>query len=251
MELYLYLDILRRRWPIVVAAPLLVALISLTAALAQPPRYGATARLLVTRPGATAVDAEDTLAYDLPAIVGGQPFAVDVAAELARRGRPLDQTLVEQSLHAENQRHVVFLSATTADPSDAVAIVQAAVDLVRINGLRYWGDPSATPERPGINVAVLDLPAEAAPLNGPRAIALEVALRGLLGLVIGVGAAFVLHYLDDGRSTTDDRQGDEVTSDTSRVMSDTAPDTRHPALDTHHATTQSLPDTQHATRNTR
>src|SRR5262249_53416770 len=98
MELYLYLDILRRRWPVVVATPLLVALISLGAALAQPPRYGATARLLVTRPLSAAVDAEDTLAYDLPAIVGGKPFAADVTAELARRGRALDQALVEQTL---------------------------------------------------------------------------------------------------------------------------------------------------------
>jgi capsular polysaccharide biosynthesis protein len=205
MELYLYLDILRRRWPIVAAAPLLVALISLVAALAQPPRYGATTRLLVTRPGAATVDAEDTLAYDLPAIIGGRPFAADVAAELARRGRPLDLALVEQALHAENQKHVVSLSATTADPAGAVAIVQAAVDMVRANGLRYWGDLSATPDRPGVNVAVLDLPTEAALLNGPRAIALEVALRALLGLIAGVGAAFALHYLGEGR-TTDNRR---------------------------------------------
>jgi capsular polysaccharide biosynthesis protein len=212
MELYHYLDIVRQRWPIVAAGPLLVALISLVAALAQPPRYGATARLLVTRPGATTVDAEDTLAYDLPAIVGGRPFAADVVAELARRGRPLDQALVEQALHAENQKHIVYLSATAADPADAVAIVQAAVDLVRANGLRYWGDLNATPERPGISVAVLDLPAEAALLNGPRSIAFEVALRALLGLIAGVGAAFALHYLGEGRSahgrrlTTDDRR---------------------------------------------
>jgi Chain length determinant protein len=205
MELYRYLEILRRRWPIVAAAPLLVALISLVAALAQPPRYGATARLLVTRPGATTVDAEDTLAYDLPAIVGGHPFAADVVAELARRGQPLDQALVEQALHAENQKHVVYLSATAADPADAVAIVQAAVDLVRANGLRYWGDLNATPERPGISVAVLDLPAEAMLLNGSRAIASEVALRALLGLIAGMGAAFTHYYLGEGRSADDRR----------------------------------------------
>src|SRR5262245_13860458 len=206
MELYLYLDILRRRWPIVAALPLLVALISLVAALAQPPRYGATARLLVTRPGATTVDAEDTLAYDLPAIVGGQPFAADVVAELAHRGRPLDQALVAQALHAENQKHVVYLSASTANPADAVAIAQVAVDLVQSNGLKYWGDPNATLEHPGILVAVLDQPAEAALLNGPRAIALEVALRAFLGLIVGVGAAFTLHYLGDHRPPTTDHR---------------------------------------------
>jgi capsular polysaccharide biosynthesis protein len=197
VEFYYYLNILRRRWPLVAAVPLLAALVSLAAALLQPPRFGVTARLLVTRPDIT-VDGEDTLAYDLPAIVGSKPFAADVAAELARRGRPLDEALVERALHAENQRHVVFLSATAGDPADAAAIAQAAVALVQANGLRYWGDTRATPERPGINIAVLDLPATATRLNGPRAIAMDVGLRALLGLMVGVAAAFALHYLAVG-----------------------------------------------------
>jgi capsular polysaccharide biosynthesis protein len=205
MELYLYLDILRRRWPIVAAVPLLVALLSVAVAATQPPRYGVTARLLVTLPLIGNIDAEDTLAYDLPAIAGGKPFAQDVAAELARRGRPLDTALVEQALHAENQRHVVYLSASTADPADAVAIVQAAVDLIKTNGRRYWGDSNATPEHPSAAVAVLDLPDAAALLNGPRAIALNVALRALLGLIAGIAAAFALHYLGDRRPMNDER----------------------------------------------
>src|SRR5689334_285102 len=204
MELYLYLDILRRRWPVVAIAPLLVLLVSLAAALLQSPRYAVTARLLVTRPDSPNVDVEDTLAYDLPAIVGGKPFADDVAGELARRGRPLDRALVERALHAENQKHVVYLSATTDDPPDATAIAQTAVDLIKTNGLRYWGDARANPEHPGVNVAVLDLPKAAARINRPQAIALEVGLRTLLGLIAGVGAAFALHYLDEGRTTKDE-----------------------------------------------
>jgi capsular polysaccharide biosynthesis protein len=198
MELYHYLNILRRRWPLLVVLPLLVALISLVATATQPPRFGATARLLVTRP-ANVVDAEDTLAYDLPAIVGGAPFATDVTAELARRGRPVERAIVEQALHAENQRHVVFLSATASNPEDAMAIVRAAVELIQANGLRYWGDTHATAAQPGMNVAVLELPTTAALLNGPAAIALEVALRALLGLLAGAMAAFALHYLAVGR----------------------------------------------------
>jgi capsular polysaccharide biosynthesis protein len=204
MEVYLYLDILRRRWLIVAAVPLLVALVSLAVAIAQPPRYRATAQLLVTRPLIGNFDAEDTLAYDLPAIVGGKPFAQVVVAELARRGRSLDAALVGPALHAENQRHVVLLSASTADPADAVAIVQVAVDLIKTNGRRYWGDTSATPERPGADIAVLDLPAMAAQINGLQAIAMEVALRAMLGLLAGIGVAFALYYLDIRRSTTDE-----------------------------------------------
>jgi hypothetical protein len=206
MELRLYLDILRRRWPLIVAMPLLIALVSLAVAVTQPPRYGLTARLLVTRPSTGNVDVEDTLAYDLPAIVGGKPFAEDVAQELTSRGHPLDEALIEQALHAENQKHVVYLSAIADAPDAAVAIADAAVVLIKTNGLRYWGDPNATPEHPGANIAVLDLPAGAALLNGPRAIAQEVALRALLGLLAGMGAVFALYYLDEGRTTDDQRR---------------------------------------------
>jgi capsular polysaccharide biosynthesis protein len=205
MELRLYLDILRRRWPLVIGVALLVALLSLGFAMMQPARYGATARMLVTRPTVATIDVEDTLAYDLPAIVGGEPFAQEVAQELARRGHALDPSLVERSLHSENQKHVVSVSATTSNPADAVAIVGAAVALIKTNGLRYWGDPDATPARPGVDITVLSLPAQAVLLNGPRAIAQEVGLRALLGLAAGAGAAFALHYLGEGRRAEDGR----------------------------------------------
>jgi hypothetical protein len=203
MELRLYLAILRRRWWLVVAVPMLVALISALAASAAPPRYQAAARLLVTRGAAPAGSAagltdqgEDKTAQDLPAIVAGAPFAHDLAQELARRGRPLDEASVAGALQAGSQDHVVVISAVAARPEDAVLIAQSAVALIQANGLRYWGDPLATPSQPGLNLAVLSPPEQAALLNGPRAIAQEAALRALLGLVAGVGAAFALHYLE-------------------------------------------------------
>ena len=203
MELRLYLSILRRRWPLVVAVPLLVALASAVVALARPARYGTSTRLLVTRgaaaPGSTAglTDLrEDKTAQDLPAIVSGATFRGELAAELTRRGQPPDAALVG-AIQAGNQDHVVTIAFQGAKPEIAAALAQATIDLVRRNGLRYWGDPSATPERPGLDVAVLDPPGTPARLNGPRAIVLEVALRALLGLIAAIGAAFVLHYLSE------------------------------------------------------
>ena len=207
MELRLYLSILRRRWPLVVAVPLLVALISAAAALARPARYGTATRLLVTRgggaPGSTAglTDLrEDKTAQDLPAIVSGGTFRQDLAAELARQGRAIDAAALAGAIQAGNQEHVVTIAFQADRPDDAAAIAQAAIDLVRRNGLRYWGDPSATAEQPGLNVAVLDPPGPPARLNGPRALVLEVALRTLLGLAAAIGAVFVLHYLSERRT---------------------------------------------------
>src|SRR5262249_39700492 len=150
MELRLYLSILRRRWWVAAGLPLLVALVSGAAMLARPPRYGVTARLLVTR-GPLAGSAagltdqgEDKTAPDLPAIVSGAPFAHDVAQELARQGSPIDAAIVAEALQSWNQDHVVFIAAAARRPEDAVALARAAVAMIQTNGLRYWGEPRAT-----------------------------------------------------------------------------------------------------------
>jgi capsular polysaccharide biosynthesis protein len=213
MELRHYFAIVRRRWQIVAAVPLLVGLLSLAVALTRPPVYGLGVRLLVTRgplagefaAGVTATG-EDKTAQDLPAIISGAPFAEDVARALASQGRTGDPSAVRRTLSASNDHHVVYLSVAADDPAEAVAIADAAIAVLKANGMRYWGSTQATAEQPGLDIAVLDPPASAARINGTRAIALEVALRTLLGLITGVGIVFGLHYLDHRRPTTDDRR---------------------------------------------
>ncbi|HEX9369628.1 MAG TPA: hypothetical protein VF897_01430, partial [Roseiflexaceae bacterium] len=171
----------------------------------HPARYGLTTRLLVTRAAASdggvglSDRGEDKTALDLPAIVESATFRRDLAEELARRGRPIDEHALVGALRASTQDRVVVIAVEAAGPDDAVAIGEATVGLVQRNGLRYWGDPHATPASPGLDVGVLDPPQQAARLNGPRAIALEVGLRALLALAAAVGLVFALHYLDAGR----------------------------------------------------
>jgi capsular polysaccharide biosynthesis protein len=206
MELRLYLDILRRRWWLLVALPLLVALIGGVAQASQPPRYGTTVRLLITR-GPIAGDGaagltdqgEDKTALDVPAIVAGATFRSDLASELARQGHPIDEAALAGALNGLRQDNMVTISIAAAQPEDAVSIGKTMVALLKANGLRYWGDPRATPASPGLNVGVLDLPDQAALLNGPRTIVVDLALRALLALLTAVGLVFLLHYLDAGR----------------------------------------------------
>jgi hypothetical protein len=202
MELRLYLDILRRRWWILVALPLVVAGISGVAAASQPARYGTILRLLITRGPIAGDDAtgltdqgEDKTALDLPAIISGATFRSDLARELTGTGHPIDEAALAGALNGIRQDNVVTIAISAARPEDAVAIGPAMVALLKANGLRYWGDPRATPGAPGLNVGVLDLPKQATLLNGPRAIAIDVALRALLALIAAVGLAFGLHYL--------------------------------------------------------
>jgi hypothetical protein len=100
----------------------------------------------------------------------------------------------------------VTIAISAARPEDAVAIGPALVALLKTNGLRYWGDPRAMPSAPGLNVGVLDLPDQAALLNGPRALIIDVALRTLLALIVAVGLAFGLHYLRENKEQSNTEQ---------------------------------------------
>lgn len=205
-ERELYFRIVRRYWWLVLAAPLLAGLISAGAALGRPPRYGAQARLLITRdasPGAAGRTAagEDTTAQDVPAILAGAAFRGDLAAELARRGQLVDPAELASAIGASTSEHVVAVAVTGAQPAQATAIAQALIDVLRAGGLRYWGDPSATPARPGLLVGVIDPPGPAARLGSLRGAAVEVALRALAALGAAIGLAFVLYYIRGVRVT--------------------------------------------------
>src|SRR4051794_3067045 len=129
MELRLYLKIMRRRWWILVALPLLVAGMSTVAAASRPARYGATVRLLITRGPIAGEDAagltdqgEDKTALDLPAIISGATFRSDLARELTNQGHPIDAAALAGALNGVRQDNVVTIAITAARPEDVLAI---------------------------------------------------------------------------------------------------------------------------------
>lgn len=204
MELRQYLNILRRRWRMLVLVPLLIALVSTAAALARPARYATSVRLLVTRaagaPGAAGLSdrGEDTTAQDLPAIVQSSTFRADLAAELARRGQPIEPAALVGALAAGFSGHTVGIMIQAATPAAASTIAEATLALLREQGLKYWGIANSAEGEPGLNIGLLDPPAPPTRLNGPRAIALDVGLRTLLGLGAAAGLALLLHRLEYG-----------------------------------------------------
>src|SRR4051812_40936118 len=141
MELRLYLAILRRRWWILVALPLLVAGISSVAAASQPARYGTTVRLLVTRGAIAGGNAagltdqgEDKTALDLPAIISGAMFRSELAQALASTGHPINSASLAGAINGTRQDNVVTIAISAARPEDAVAIGPAMVALLKANG---------------------------------------------------------------------------------------------------------------------
>lgn len=199
MTVAAYFAMFRHRWPILLALPLLVALLSLAAGFTQPKRYAVSARTIVTRgvadPNSTAGMTwarEDTVAQDLPTIISSAAFARDVAAELAAQRPNTDAAAIQLALHAASDGKIVTISATTSDPAEATAIVHAAIGLLQRNGLRYWGDPTWSPDTPGVNIGPLDPPGVAAIVPTTREIALDAALRAAVGLLVALGLVTAL-----------------------------------------------------------
>jgi hypothetical protein len=194
MEILHYITILRRRWLLVALPGLVAFLVSLGVALAEPPRYAATARVLVQLDAPARVDIEDALAYDLAAIVRGRPLAADVAAQLAASGRPVAPEDVAGALSATNLKREVTLTATAGDPDTALALLQTAIALLRKHGLAYWSVGAPTEERPGLIIGELAPPTAAGRVNGVGALIRVVALRTLAGLACGAALALALHF---------------------------------------------------------
>lgn len=210
MELRYYLAIVRRRWPLVIGLPLLVALLSGAAAFNQPQRYSLTARLLVTQTplARVATDADNPdlnsvgnwqaseyLLDDLPQVLSSAAFATDVSALLAAQGYTISPGTVQGAIVGTTTHRSLDIDVTTDRPEDAVAIARGAAEALKANGLAYWNRVSPD-DGPGLQVAVLTLPESATPLNSRRRALTDVALRTALALATAVGLAFLLHSLD-------------------------------------------------------
>lgn len=208
-----YLAILRRFWMLVVALPLLVGGASLTRSLMQPPRYGSTARVLVTqtpREAGGSIELPDlNLNYswessefildDLPQVLQSTAFAHDVREWLAQQENNLDIATIRNGLDAENFHRTVTIVSVADTPATAVHLLEGAIACLQKNGLRYWQrlPAGSTGNGSGLSVATLDPPAPAHHLNGLRPALLNGAMRAGLALAAAVGLAFLLHFLDD------------------------------------------------------
>jgi capsular polysaccharide biosynthesis protein len=209
MQLRRYVGILRRFWLLLVLLPLLVGALSLALELREPPRYGATARLVVSQTprlsGAEVPFADFNLNHswlssefildDIPLVVTSRAFATDVSALLAEQGYVIAPEAAQAGLSASTLHRSVTLSAVADSPEHATALAQGAAAALQANGLRYWS--RADEIDTGLSIAVLDPAGGAALLNGPRQLVRAVGLRVALALAAAVGVAFLWYYLDD------------------------------------------------------
>src|SRR6266536_5847818 len=209
MELRRYWDIVWRRLPVVLAVPLLVLAGSLALFLARPVTYTATTRVqLELIPQQANNDnffryndyynylATEYAVDDLVEVLNGNVFQADVVRTLQGPPYSLPVTIndVAGSLDVTRKHRVLEIAATSRHRDGAMWIAEAATRTLQQDPAKYFsrGDSqvklSAAP-------LVIERPL-AAYSNRIRSL-FNIALQTLLGLVAGLGLAFLLDYLDD------------------------------------------------------
>jgi capsular polysaccharide biosynthesis protein len=205
VELRSYWRVLRRRRWVVLGVTLiaLIAAIVSVAALPQPlPSYQATVVIAVRPTNIPPPDknqfgdyytyiASEYLNDDIMEIVETGAFNRAVSARHADRpeGPP------RAAIKGEKAHRVITFTVSGDRDSDVLLIAQGIVDLLReprAGEPRFLDQFSDQQPR----VAVIQEP-ELTVQPGVRRGAFDVGVRTLLGLVVGIALAFLLHYLDD------------------------------------------------------
>lgn len=203
MELRAYIRIVLRRWWLVVGLTAATALLSwLTSPLFQG-NYQASLRVLLNLPAERALTPSTTYTYDRYYSYLSTEYLVDDLIEVTRSQAFRDAALKELSsppagpfrIESEPRREraprILTVTVTAASPAEAQRIGEAVARIIATQMGDYFGqaglaDPIAR---------VIDPPTVASASTGGRNY-LNIALRSLAGLLVGLGLAFLLHYLD-------------------------------------------------------
>lgn len=218
MELREYWVIIKRRWWIPIALTLLVGLISVVQLRpwrTPPASYSASMRMLV---GVLPAAAQDESAYDpryyawltseylvddFTEVVRSQLFAENVSARLADQNIEVPAGVIQGSAATGKQHRIITLSFGWGDQAQLVAIAEAAAAELTENTALYFQQLGTD----NAGVTLIDGPTVS--LVGPSVRSrLDLPLRLLLALLVGLGLVFLLDYLDT--SIRDPRDLDEM-----------------------------------------
>ncbi|MBX5489906.1 MAG: hypothetical protein IRZ14_02020 [Chloroflexi bacterium] len=203
MELGHYLDIVRRRWWLVALTTLAALLVAGLLAYRGASAYKATVRVAVSVPvpqdclvgqqreydcNYYAWLASEYLADDLSELVRSRAFAEDVGALL---GEPFDPKSISDVVRTRKTHRILSITVAANTFDRAHRLGNAIVETLRTNSGKYLAQLAAQSGQ----VVVID-PPETQRGDGPAAVALEIGLRTLLGLLFGLALVFALDYFD-------------------------------------------------------
>ena len=198
MELSDYLKIVRRRWALI-AVSLLIALAAAAAVtITATPQYSSTARLFVSTPRSAGSDAYQGGLFSQQRVASYADLVTgeDLANRVVDRLK-LDET--GKALADQVTSHVVpettIMDVTVTDPSPQRAQQLAATLAEEFTNFVPELETAPGSKRSPIKATIVDSPDVPSTPVSPRPLR-NLALAGVLGLLLGLGLALVREMLD-------------------------------------------------------
>ncbi|MGD2143505.1 MAG: hypothetical protein PVF54_03405 [Anaerolineae bacterium] len=201
MELRTYAKILMRRWWLA-AAPVAVVMLYVVATYAPPAaNYRVVMRFSAgTEPAGLSVDYDryypwltsEYIANGLADIAETGSFAQAVAARLHEEGEDVAAAAVQGAIVTDNAQSILVVYLTWPDPDQAVSVARAVTQELTQRSAAYY------PQLDDLEPAVRPLD-EPAPTPLPPSLRTQLTgpvIKIGLALFVGVGLAFLWHYLD-------------------------------------------------------
>lgn len=201
MELIEYWRIVRRRWWIPAGLTLAALLASALVALGGAAAFKTDLRLSVsTQPTVNDSQYYDPIYYanlsseyladDLSEIIRSPAFAEDVSKQL---GASIPPGSIAESTRTKKTHRLIDITLTTASLEEGRDIAAAMVAI--LNDPSRAGDYLKLMDAYKGQVAIVNQPVTRRG-SGTVALVAEIGLRTLVGLLLGLGLAFLVDYLD-------------------------------------------------------
>ena len=201
MELRDSLAILRRRWPLVALITAATLLVAGVLAVRSPRAYEAVVRIAVSVGGDCPKDSSpyfycpyynwlssEYLADDLSEVLRSEAFLSDVRATLGGQPAP---GLVRDAVRVRKTHRILEVAVQAADADQAHAFARAIGEVVTKRGDKYLAQLAASSGQ-----ATLLEVSPGRPATTSGILAVDLAIRGGIGLLAGMFLAFAVDYVD-------------------------------------------------------
>ena len=208
MELRQYGKIVKRHLWVVILLPLVALIAGFLFRSPSAPLYQATMRVTigVVPPPHTSPTGEDLYNYELASeyfaddfseVVKSGAFAQDVSNRLRTQGIEVQPGAIQGFTVAQKQHRILSIIISWPDQGEVSALAQATIAALEEESHKYFPQLGVA----GAQLFVIDgpsipgwTPVRLGPSLRER---LDLPIRMVLGLIAGIGLAFLLDYFDD------------------------------------------------------
>lgn len=204
LELRVYLDILRRRWPLVAVPTVIVLLLGIVTFRIPEPTYQIEMQYMVSQPPSVSAEIDEearqytwvTSQYVVNAVTdwaAGTEFAGRIAQQLNAQDEELEIEALDvaSSLKVGTYRSILKLTFNHPDEDIIEAMVNSATVILQSD------NASVVPHLGETKATIVPVDEVILQTQGPGITAfLDIPLRVFVAIATGIGLALLVEYLD-------------------------------------------------------